>query len=439
MKKNHIAGIAVALMIASMTSCSLFKKSDPLNTSAKVEIKSIDGKYHFYVNKKPFEAKGVNGSRNLAMLYKAGGNSFRTGGGKNAIQALDSARKYNMMVAMGLSMRQELQKFDYNDTAAVGKQFREIKKVVETYKNHPNLLCWLPGNELNLSPNRGVPVNPKVYDALKDIVDYIHMTDPNHPVSTTFGGVSKDAIKVALDHCPDLDFISLQVYGSLGRIAEMVKAAEITKPYVITEFGAVGHWEMPKTEWGREIEEPSAAKATGLMARIQKGIVADQSGLYLGGYAFLWGQKQERTPTWYGMFIKSGEATAAVDELTMYWSGKYPENRAPKVDSLKIDGKNAVDNIYLKPGAKSHAKVFASDPENNPLKFKWVVLKEVVERSQGGAREIEPDSVHIEILSDINGELKFVSPAVKGEYRLFSYVFDGKNKVGTANVPFYVK
>lgn len=439
MKNKLIASLCAAIMLVALASCSMFKKSDPLNTPAKVEIKSVDGKYSFFVNKKPFEVKGVNGARNLAMLYKSGGNSFRTGGGNNAQAVLDSARKYNMMVAMGLSMRQELQKFDYNDTAAVGKQFRDIKKVVETYKNNPNLLCWLPGNELNLSPTSGVPVNPKVYDALKDVVDYIHKTDPNHPVSTTFAGVSKDAIKVALEHCPDLDFISLQVYGSLGRMADMVKAAEITKPYVITEFGAVGHWEMPMTEWKREIEEPSGAKAAGLYERIQKGIVADKSGLYLGGYAFLWGQKQERTPTWYGMFIKSGEATASVDELTRYWSGKYPENRAPKVDSLKIEGKNAVDNIYLKPGAKTTAKVFASDPENDPLKYKWIVLKEVIERSRGGAREIEPDSVHIEIVSDINGEIKFTSPAEKGEYRLFSYVFDGKNKVGTANVPFCVK
>lgn len=158
----------------------------------------------------------------------------------------------------------------------------------------------------------------------------------------------------------------------------MVKAAEITKPYAITEFGPKGHWEMPRTEWGREIEETSAAKASGLWDRIQKGIVSDPTGLCLGGYAFLWGQKQERTPTWYGMFIKSGEATAIVDELTRYWTGKYPDNQAPKVDSLKLAGKNAVDNIYLKPGVPNTAKVFASDPDNDPLTFKWVVLKEVI-------------------------------------------------------------
>lgn len=440
MKKNFKIMVVAALMMFVLISCNQSKKNaDPMNTPSKVKIKAVKGQYHFLVNNKIFEVKGVNGGRDVALLYKSGGTTFRAGGGANSKSTLDTAYKYHMMVAMNLGLRQELQGFNYDDTAAVAKQLAGIMKTVDTYKNHPSVLCWVAGNELNLSPNRGKPVNPKVYDALKDVVDYIHKTDPNHPVTTTFAGVSKTAIEVALEHCPNLDFISLQVYGSLGSIPKMAKAAGITKPYLVTEFGPRGHWEVPATAWGREIEEPSAVKATGLMERIQKGIVSDSSGLNLGGLAFLWGQKQERTPTWYGMFIKSGEATAAIDELTRYWSGSYPEIRAPKVDSLKLADKNAVDNIYLKPEAKCTAKVFASDPNNFPLTFKWAMLKEVIVRSQGGGREIEPDSVHIQVLSSANGELMFKAPKDTGEYRLFSYVYNGHNKVGTANVPFYVK
>jgi hypothetical protein len=437
MKKNFKIMAVATFLIVVLASCNQANKNaDPMNTPSRVKIKAVKGKSQFFVNKEPFEIKGVNGGRNAALLYKSGATSFRGGGSK---ATLDSAYKYHMMVAMNLGMGQELHGFDYTDTAAVGKQFRNIQKTVDTFKNHPSVLCWLAGNELNLSPNRGKPVNPAVYDALKQVVDYIHKTDPNHPVSTTFAGVSKAAVDVALQHCPDLDFICLQVYGSLDRIPAMAKAAGITKPYVITEFGPRGHWEVPQTAWGREIEEASAVKATGLMERIQKGIISDSSGLNMGGYAFLWGQKQERTPTWYGMFIKTGEATAAIDELTKYWSGKYPEIRAPKVDSLKLADKVATQSIYLLPGTKYPAKVFASDPNNFPLTYKWVLLKEVIVRSQGGAREIEPDSVHINVLSNANGELMFKSPKDTGEYRLFSYVYNGHNKVGTVNVPFYVR
>lgn len=436
---SKIIVVATLLLVANVSSAQQNIKVPGLPSPSHVEIKAVNGKYHFYVNNKLFDAKGVGmGLNNMAMLHDAGANSLRTWGTNNAAQVLDSAAKYNLMVAMGLGMGQELHKFDYSDSAAVAKQFNTIKKAVDMYKNHPNLLCWVAGNELNLSGNK-VPVSPKVYDALKDIVDYIHKTDPNHPVTTTFAGVTKSQVQVALEHCPDLDFLSVQVYGSLGSLPAQAKAAGITKPYAVTEFGPRGHWESPATAWGREIEETSSVKAAGIMKRIQKGIVEDKSGLCIGSYAFVWGQKQERTPTWYGMFIKSGEANATVDELTKYWTGKYPKNRAPQVDSLKLDGKNAVDNIYLKPGVQFKAKVFASDPDHDPLTYQWVILKEVTVRSQGGAKEAEPTVVPIEIVSDANGDLIFISPATGGEYRLFSYVFDGKNKVGTANVPFYVK
>lgn len=403
-----------------------------------VEIKAVNGKYHFYVNGKQFDLKGVGGGGNFELLHNSGGNSFRTWGSSRGLAVLDSARKYDLMVAMGIGMGQQLHGFDYNDTDAVAKQFDRIKQSIDELKNHPNLLCWVVGNELNLM-KEGEKQNPKVYDALKDVVDYIHKTDPNHPVTTTFAGIKKEAVDLALKHCPNLDFLSLQVYADLGRLPELVKDAGITKPFVVTEYGPRGHWEGPMTKWGREIEEPSAVKAAEIMKRIQIGLVNDPTGLCLGGYAFVWGQKQERTPTWYGMFLKSGEATATIDELTKYWTGKYPANRAPAVDSLKLDGKKPVDNVYLKPGEEYTAKVFASDPDNDQITYKWVVSSEVKIRGRGGSREEEPESLKIDILSNTNGELKFKAPIVEGEYRLFCYVFDGKKKAGTANFPFYIK
>ena len=429
---------SLALVMLTTSGFAQNKKTHNLNTPSHVQIKAVNGKYHFYVNDKIFDLKGVGGGGNLALLHQSGGNSIRTWGADKGIQLLDTARKYNLMVAMGLDMGQQLHGFNYNDTAAVAKQFRQIKKSVEALKNHPNLLCWVAGNELNLVEGK-VPLNPAVYDALKDIVDYIHKADPNHPVTSTMAGVKKETVQMALQHCPNIDFLSLQVYADLGRMPEIVKAAGITIPYAITEYGPRGHWEGPKTAWGREIEETSSVKAAQIMKRIQIAFVNDHSGLCLGGYAFVWGQKQERTPTWYGMFIKSGEASSTVDELTKYWTGKYPANRAPQIDSLKLEGKNAVENVYIKPGIASTAKVFASDPNNDPLTYQWFILKEVKVRSAGGAHEAEPETINIDIVSNKNGELKFKSPAAEGEYRLFCYVFDGKNKVGTANFPFYVK
>ncbi len=421
------------------------KKGNDLSTSSFVEIKEVDGQYNFYVNDEVFEIKGVGinytDGHDFEALDKAGGNAFRTWTVKNAGAELAAAEKYGFMVAMGISIGKELYGFDYNDKKAVAKQFKEVKAIVKRYKNHPNVLCWVVGNELNLLFNKNGtlrPVNPKVYDAMADIVNFIHKEDPNHPVTMTFAGVIDEHLKVALERCPQIDIVSVQVYGDLENVEERMKNTGIQKPYMITEFGPMGFWEMPKTVWNREIEEVSGPKADGILKRIKKGLINNTSGKCLGGFAFEWGQKQERTPTWYGMFHKDGSQTETIDNLTKLWTGKYPENRAPRVDSLWLDGKKATDNIYLKPNQKYTAQVFASEPDNDTLVYKWVVSKEVIKRSQGGEKELEPPVINIEVLVDKEGKFTFLAPK-EGEYRILVYVYDNKGKAGGGNIPFMVK
>ena len=427
----------------SCFSCKTTTETIPPN-QVKI-VKDKDGKYGLTVAGKPFVVKGAGLSytdgTNYKALKEAGGTAFRTWHTTHAKQALDSAAHYGLMVAFGLEIDKELHGFDYNDEAKVKEQIAHLKREVDKYKDHPNILCWVVGNELNLLFNEagGLKlVNPKTYIALNEVVDYIHEVDPNRPVTTTFAGGEKTHIDLALKHCPNLDFISFQVYGGLGDIPKIVAASGIDKPFMVTEFGPMGHWEMPSTKWGREIEEPSASKAKGYYTRMQSGLANDPSGKNIGHFAFLWGQKQERTPTWYGMFHKSGEATATVDELTKFWTGTYPKNRAPQVDSMKLNGQNAVDNIYLNAGREYGATVFASEPDNDPLTYKWTVLKEVDERSQGGAKEVEPKRINLAGLSEGDHLLQFTAPTKKGDYRLFIYVYDGKGKVGNANIPFFV-
>ncbi len=411
----------------------------------RVTIEEQDSNFHFMINGDIFPVKGVGldfrCGNNFTALKEAGGNAFRTWSPLDVKQELDSAQKYGFMVALGLGMDKELHGFDYNDTVAVKKQFDEIKKVVDTYKDHPNLLCWVAGNELNLlldTNGQLLDVNPKVYDAACDIIDYIHTVDHNHPVTFTFAGIMKNHIDVALKHCPNVDFLSFQVYAGLGGLPNAIKGAQINKPYVITEFGPTGHWEMPYTSWGREIEEPSGIKSDGIIRRIHQGLDGDKSGLCMGGFAFLWGQKQERTPTWYGMFHESGHATSTVDELTLYWTGHYPKQRAPYVSAIQLNDQIATDNIVIAPGTTCTAKVEAKHFNDLPMTYKWVIMTEVTARSSGGAHEAKPQEVAIQATQQNDGSIQFTAPTQAGEYRLFAYVYDGK-KAGGANIPFKVE
>lgn len=411
-----------------------------------VEIRRQLDQYKLFVDGQPYTIKGVgldsNGGQYFQALVDAGGNSFRTWATTQAETELAKAVELNLMVALGLDIKKELHGFDYNDEAAVQEQLKRLKTIVDNYKNHPNLLVWVAGNELNLlfDEEGGLkPVNPKAYVALKELIDYIHKVDPHHPVTTTFAGFIPAHLEVALKHAPNLDFLSVQVYGDLENIQKNLSQTKIDKPFMVTEYGPLGFWEKPSTVWGREIEEPSGVKASSMAKRIRQGILNNSSGKLIGNYAFLWGYKQERTPTWFGMFNRDGAQTARVDEMTKFWTGSYPKNQAPRVQSISIKNISPEENIYLKPKTKYTARIEVLDPDGDKLNTRWVLLKEVKKRSQGGALEVTPPEVKMKVFDTKISELTFETPVNEGEYRLFAYVKDPEGKVGNVNAPFFVQ
>ena len=436
-----------AFLLCSLGFILLFSSClEKEEVGTKVEIRRTIGKYSFYVNGNPFSIKGAGMGSDCPEAYQkliaAGGNAIRTWSLSKAEAALDSAEKYGLKVALGLDMGKELYGFDYSDSMAVKTQYNRITSAIEKYKAHPSLLCWVAGNELNLvfkDDGSLAPVNPLTYKALNDIIAYIKRNDPNHPVTTTFAGVHKEQIESVLEICPELDFISLQVFGELKDLPQLVAELDTDIPYLITEFGPTGHWEMPSTTWGREIEELSGNKALGLQDRIEAGFSNDNSGRNLGGFVFLWGQKQERTPTWYGVFLNSCEASETYDVMTKWWTGSYPENRSPHLNRLTIDGETALQNIRLEIDKTYTAEVFATDPEEDMLTYKWHILAEVEERSQGGAFEEKPGAMRFRILGKERNTLIFQPPPVAGEYRLFVYAYDGNGNAAYGNIPFLIQ
>jgi hypothetical protein len=161
----------------------------------------------------------------------------------------------------------------------------------------------------------------------------------------------------------------------------------------------------------------------------------------MGSYVFLWGQKQERTPTWYGMFLENGDETASIDVMHYLWNGSWPQNQTPVLDSLLMNDKNAYASISVDSGQPCSAKVFVSDMEGDELSYSWEVIPEVPEgeESDGGDMEGRQKSVNIDFNSSSPSELTFIGPKEEGEYRLFVYVSDGNGHSATANIPFLVR
>ncbi len=404
----------------------------------KVEIVGQDGKYRLLRGGKPYVVRGAGiDHTDLEAFAAHGGNSFRTwavdDGAEPPQQLLDRAHALGLTVSLGLEFAAERHGFDYDDAAAVAKQKEETRARVMAYRNHPALLSWIIGNELN-----NHYTNQKVWDAVNDVSIMIHEIDPHHPTTTALAHANKRVIKAVNERAGDLDFISFQVYGGLFGLHKDLQKARFKRPYFVTEWGAVGHWEVWKTRWGAPVESTSSEKA----ANYAKGYVealAPYSDQGIGNYVFLWGQKQERTPTWYGMFTEDGSSTEAVDVMHFIWNNQWPANRAPRVSPISLDGKVAFDNVTLWHGKNYKAKIAVVDYEDDPISYRWEVRHESVATEVGGDREQIPELVEGLIADPGQQEIILTAPPESGAYRLFVYASDGNNHTGHANIPFYVQ
>jgi hypothetical protein len=265
----------------------------------------------------------------------------------------------------------------------------------------------------------------------------IHAVDPNHLTTTSLAGLAQKEISFIKERCPDLDILSVQMYGDLPQVPKLIRDFGWDGPYMVTEWGATGHWEVPLTAWGAPIEQNSTVKADNYLKRFNAGIASDTTQC-IGSYVFLWGNKQERTPTWYGIFLEDGQETESVDVMHYIWNGAWPENRTPRIEDYKLNGKVASDNISLASGKQYDAIIEIMDYENDPLSYRWEVMPESQDLKEGGDEEERPEAIEGAILSQKENSVTIQAPE-KGVYRLFVYVSDGHNHSAAANIPFMVK
>ncbi len=386
------------------------------------------------VNDQPFFIKGVVGNGFLEKVKNYGGNSIRTGWQPGQ---LDAAYTLGLRVLVNLPARAERDGMDYNDPAKIRLQTEKILSIVEKTRDHPAVLMWAIGNELDHIPG-DLDYNLKMWDAVNEVAGKIKEIDPYHPVMTVTGYGKLEKLKAIIEKCPNLDLLGINAYASIVNVPGWLREYRWNKPYIVTEWGPTGWWEVPRTKWNVVIEETSSEKAQVYRERYEKVILTDPG--CLGSYVFLWtSNRQERTHTWFNMFHDSLE-TETIEVMQYLWTGTWPENRVPRIESLTINGKDALQNIELAPGSINMAQVSATDPENDRLRFEWELLPEPTQFAPyAGQGEMKPKPVEKFIISQQNNVIQFQAPPDPGmNYRLFVYIPDGQGKIGVANIPFHV-
>lgn len=415
--------LIIVHLILSFTSMA----QDPL-----VRVERINSQWELLVDGNPYYIKGGGGTVKMQELKAAGGNTIRTWGLENAQAILDEAQSLGLKVMLGMWVQHERHGFDYNDSDKIANQLENFRIAVRKYKNHPALLMWGVGNEYELEYS-----NTKVWAAVNDIAKMVHEEDKNHPTATVTAGVTPEKLKFIMDVMTDVDIYGINTYGDIENVKKILSDGNFQGPYMITEWGPNGHWESPKTKWNSSVEQTSTEKAAVYLSRYQRCISAERKQC-IGSFAFLWGQKQEYTNTWYGLFAENGQPTEPIDQLEFCWSGKYPINRSPSVDSMHFNHSNPPQNIICSADKKYPVSVFAHDLNRDKLTIKWELFPESTDLKSGGDAEAKPTSLVGKIKRKDATSIFLQAPKLEGRYRLFVSVSDGE-KTAYSNLPFYVQ
>jgi hypothetical protein len=387
--------------------------------------------YQLLVDGEPYYIKGAGGDREIALLAESGANTLRTWGTDQTEVLIDQAHENGLMVAAGLWINHERHGFDYNDATAVANHVAEHKAAVDRFKDHPALLMWVIGNEVEINYS-----NLKVWDAIEEVAAYIKQVDPNHPIMVVTAHAVPEVINAMMERAPSVDIMGMNTYAGITVVADDLRRSNWDGPFIIGEWGPNGNWESPTLPWGAEIEPTSTEKAQTYALRYKH--VLEEREECLGSFVFFWGQKQETTKTWFGLFTPDGKATEIIDVLTYHWSDRFPEHLAPQLANLSLNGATRESGVQLAPGSSTLAdfQLIRGNPEE--LELVWQIYEESAYKGLGGDVEQVPEAIATNFVSESDTAVRFNAPMTVGNYRLFLQLNGPGNKAATANIPFQI-
>lgn len=405
-----------------------------LDRTRTVFVDKIDNRFQLYRNGDPFYIKGASGTGYLKEMSEAGGNTLRVYDTLNLKVILDEAEKYDIAVIVDIPIPSSL----YNDTFYSSEDNiltmeNNIKNLIKRYKNHPSILIWNLGNELNFPLSRKKNSFVRVFN---DLVDLIHEEDPSHLVSTTISGTSRSQILGIHLSAPKLDIIGFNVFSIISNVEPvMEQIGLIVKPlpYYISEWGNTGPWEVPVNLWKAILEPNSTLKSDIYKLNYISGIKKDLN--CLGSLAFYWGYKHEGTPTWFNIFDEEGRKSEAYYQLKSLWQEKpIQKAKKPKVKDLFLNNSKSNNQIFM--GNQTvDVELQMLKPINGS--YNWKIYEETWGHHHFIWNSLI-DSLQFSTSSSSSSKIKFKVPKKEGPYRVFVSVHDSHGNFATANMPFYV-
>lgn len=376
----------------------------------------------FYINGLTFGVKfdEKNIDNYMKDLSSLGCNTIRTWGvGDETKLLLDSAQKYGIKVMLGLWLRHGRagmegdDAFDWvGDSEGKVAQWNDAIKAVKKYKDHPALLMWGVGNEVIL--NIGSDPEKIAYSKfLESLCKEIKKIDGNHLISSA-SAWTIDAAYWA-KYVPSIDVYGLNVYGGGASIIDSeVKKLGVDKPYILTEYGVTGEWEVKKDSNGLPTE-PNDTQKFDIIGKGWKDFLKSKNTC-LGGFVFNYGNGWDHGSIWLSLLM---------DEYhrPQYWATKkaFTEDESIinpiEINKFEIPN-NCTQNEWIPVAANS-------TPSIEKLKISMYF------NQRTGSREHKDSIFPLEIKEE-KGITYFKAPKVLGPIKIYLFLTDDKKNLAIA-------
>lgn len=402
------------------------------NLFAQTTVEKVGEEWELYVDGTAFKVKGATFGydedvKNYEDYFKElnflGVNTIRTWGtGENTKQLLDVAQKYNIKVMLGIWMRhgkpgmEADDSFNYlEDKAGMEEMYNNAIDVVNQYKDHPAILLWGVGNEVYL--NMATDEEKIAYSKLLErICSQIKSIDPNHPIT------SVEAWTFGLDwwekYVPSLDIYGLNSYGpGAGILSSELKKKGIEKPYVITEFGVMGEWDMPKDKNAITIEPSDQQKYDAIAKGYHDWIEAKNN--CLGVYVFHYGDSDEFLGPWLLTHFR-GKTRPQYWAIREAYTGKLPINQVPRIESFKLMEDSEKSGKWIP------VSLEANDAENEKLSLSFYY------NQRTGSRKRRDQLTPLTHRGDLEQGFEILLPPENGAIKVYAVAEDIFNNAGIA-------
>jgi hypothetical protein len=352
-------------------------------------------------------------------LHNMGVNTIRIWGvdDANTPTLLNRAAQQGIKVVVGHWLNQGA---DYvNDTAYMNSVKTEIVNRVNALKNNPGVLMWDVGNEVILTMQdhglSAAEVEARRVGYAKfvnQLAQAIHAADPNHPVTST--DAYTGAWPYYKQYSPNLDLLAVNSYGAIGNVYNDWVAGGYTKPYIVTEAGPSGEWEVPNDVNGVPTEPTDLQKRDGYTN--SWNAINAHPKVALGATEFHYGLENDFGGVWLNTFT-GGWRRHGYYSLSKAYSGQTPANTPPEITSMSVSNQTAVPA-----GGNFTVSVGASDPQGDLIRYNLMYSDKYISGGTGLR--------NVTFTDNGNGSFTARAPEQLGVWKVYVYAYDGQGNVG---------